>query len=61
MATRDELIAATVVRYAAASKMQRGLILDEFASITGPQARITGFATGSVGGPNGSTSVTSVI
>ena len=35
MATRDELIAATAVRYAAASKMQRGLILDEFASITG--------------------------
>ena len=35
MATRDELIAATASRYAAANKMQRGLILDEFASITG--------------------------
>ena len=35
MAMRDELIGATAVRYAAAGKMQRGLILDEFASITG--------------------------
>ena len=32
MATRDELLAATAARYSAANKMQRGLILDEFAS-----------------------------
>lgn len=33
--TPDELIATTAARYAAASKTQRGLILDEFASMTG--------------------------
>ena len=35
MATRDELIEATASRYAAADRKQRGLILDEFSSISG--------------------------
>jgi hypothetical protein len=35
MATRDELIAATAVRYAAADRRQRGLILDEFSAVSG--------------------------
>ena len=35
MTTRDELIAATAARYAAASKVERSLILNEFAAITG--------------------------
>ena len=35
MATRDELIAATAARYAASDKRHRGLILDEFTSISG--------------------------
>ena len=35
MATRDELIAATAARYAAADRKQRGLILDEFSAVSG--------------------------
>ena len=35
MATRDELVAATAARYAASDNRHRGLILDEFTSISG--------------------------
>ena len=35
MATRDELVAVTAERYARAGRRERGLILDEFAAVTG--------------------------
>jgi hypothetical protein len=35
MATRDELVAVTAERYARATRRERGLILDEFAAVTG--------------------------
>ncbi|PPQ31341.1 hypothetical protein CCR94_09535 [Rhodoblastus sphagnicola] len=35
MTTRDELIAATVARYALADRTQRSRILDEFTAVTG--------------------------
>jgi len=35
MATRDELVAAVAGRYSAGTRVERGLILDEFASVTG--------------------------
>ena len=35
MATRDELVAAVSERYGRASRAERGLILDEFAAVTG--------------------------
>src|SRR5664280_18620 len=35
MATRDELVAAVAERYSSAARSERGLILDEFASVTG--------------------------
>jgi hypothetical protein len=35
MATRDELVAAIVERYARVGRRERGLILDEFAAVTG--------------------------
>jgi hypothetical protein len=34
MATRDELVAALVERYAWGSRRERGLILDEFVAVT---------------------------
>jgi hypothetical protein len=34
MATRDELVAALVERYAGCSRSERGLILDEFVAVT---------------------------
>jgi hypothetical protein len=34
MATRDELVAALVERYAGGSRAERGLILDEFVAVT---------------------------
>ncbi len=35
MATRNELVAVTAGRYARAGRRERGLILDEFAAVTG--------------------------
>jgi hypothetical protein len=35
MATRDEMVAAIAGRYAHANRAERGLILDEFAAVTG--------------------------
>ena len=35
MATRDELVVAVAGRYSSSSRVERGLILDEFASVTG--------------------------
>ena len=35
MATLDALVAAVVGRYSSATRAERGLILDEFASVTG--------------------------
>src|SRR4030095_1508627 len=35
MATRDELVAAVVDRYARSDRAERGRILDEFAAVTG--------------------------
>ena len=35
MATRDELVVVTAARYAGAGHRERGLILDEFAAVTG--------------------------
>ena len=35
MATRDELVGAVVGRYASGTRAERGLILDEFTSVTG--------------------------
>jgi hypothetical protein len=34
MATRDELVAALVKRYAGGSRAEQGLILDEFVAVT---------------------------
>ena len=34
MATRDELVATLVERYAGGSRAERGLILDEFVAVT---------------------------
>jgi hypothetical protein len=42
MATRDELVAAVAARYAGAGKAERGLILDEFAAITGHHRKHAG-------------------
>ena len=35
MATRDEVVAAVVERYARSSRLERGRILDEFVALTG--------------------------
>jgi hypothetical protein len=35
MATRDEVVAAVVERYALSSRLERGRILDEFVALTG--------------------------
>ena len=35
MATRDELVVAIAGRYARASRLERGRILDEFVAVTG--------------------------
>ncbi|RKK01139.1 transposase [Pseudoroseomonas wenyumeiae] len=42
MATRDELVAAVAARYAGAGRAERGLILDEFAAITGHHRKHAG-------------------